>query len=64
MIFEISSKFFLCENFRLGFVNELFKNINQSENKKKCRSGSVGYVLLASHQAWTNSRSNVHQNKQ
>lgn len=51
MIFEISNKFFLCENFRLGFVNELFKNINQSENKKKCRSGSVGYVLLASHQA-------------
>lgn len=44
------------------FVNELFtKNISQSESIEKCRSGSVGYVPLASQQAWTNSRSNVYR---
>lgn len=41
---------------------ELFtKNISQSESIEKCRSGSVGYVPLASQQAWTNSRSNVYR---
>lgn len=52
------ASFSLCENFRFDFVKrESFtKNVSQSENAEKCRSGSVGYVSLASQQqAWTNS---------
>lgn len=57
MIFEISTKF---------FASYLRKTLANREQKR--RSGSVGFVLLAGQQAWTNnskvSKNNVYRKKQ